>query len=527
MKQTKVILSLILSLILLLSIPAIGATAEEPEANIKELIILHTNDTHGRVVGDSVPGPDGLPREAGIIGFARYKTMIDAIKKANDDRVLVLDAGDTIHGTNFATLSKGQSVIRVMNEVGIDAMVAGNHEYNYGMKELDDAIKEANFPVLAANIVDEKSGEKPLQSHEIFEIDGLKIGVFGIATPETKVKSSPPNTEGLDFVDPVKVAAEEVEALKKEGCHAIIMLCHLGIDLESVDTSRKVLEEVEGIDLAVDGHSHTLIESGEELGSALLVQAGEMFGHVGLVRLKFEDDKLVEKEAQTIDFKSAAQYQEDPDILEYIASIEKENERYTKLEVGKTAVHLDGEREDVRTSETNLSNLIVDAILWATEADCAISNGGNVRASIPEGMITMGDLLTVMPFENTIIVIEVSGKDIKDALKFGADAYPGTAGKFPNVANLTYEIVKVDKDKYEVQNILYQGKELDDEKIYKLATNDFLAIGGDGYTMFEDKPQVLLQGLMVDIVRDYIEYLIADGEDFEYETDGRIKVVED
>lgn len=525
MKKRHVALSLLLSLALLLSILPVFSTPVKAESETKQIVILHTNDTHGRVVGDSVPGKDGLPKDEGIIGFARYKTIIDKIKEANEGRVLVLDAGDTTHGTNFATLSKGQSVIRVMNEVGVQAMAVGNHEYNYGQEELAAMVKEADFPVLAANIVRDSDGSKPFESHTIFEVEGIRIGVFGLSTPETKVKSSPPNTEGLTFDDVVKVAQEEVDALKAEKVDMIVGLCHLGIDMESTDTSKRVIENVKGIDLLIDGHSHTLLPEGEMVGDTLLVQTGAMFANVGVVTLTFEDKKLVDKKSRMISFLEAMQYEPNPEVQAYIDAIEEENERVTAVEVGKCTVDLDGEREHVRTGETNLGDLVVDAILWGTGADCAISNGGNVRASIPAGPITMGDLLTVLPFGNMVTVIEVTGKDIKDALIFGADAYPGTAGKFPHVSNLSYEIHK-EGDKYVVKNILLDGAELEDDRVYKLATNDFMAVGGDGYTMFEGKKQVMLQGLMVDLVVDYIKHLMGDTGEFEYHAEGRIKVVE-
>ncbi len=527
MKNFKTTLSLILCLVFVFSFAFVAPVrAEEEEANVRDIVILHTNDSHGRAVSDIGPDWDGMPLRKGVIGWARYKTMIDKIKEANEDRVLVLDAGDTIHGTNFATLSKGQSVIRIMNQVGVQAMTLGNHDFNYGQEELDVIIKEADFPLLAANIVREDDGEKPYESNVIFEVDGLKIGVFGIATPETKVKSSPVNTEGLDFVDPVEMAKEEVAALQEEGVDAIIMLAHLGIDEESEDTSIKVLEEVEGIDVCIDGHSHTLLEEGEMIGETLLVQTGAMFENVGVLTLTFSDNELTEKTSQMIDFLSAQQYEPDEEVLKSIEAIEEENKRFTEVEVGEVTVDLEGEREDVRTGETNMGDLILDAMLWASDADCALSNGGGIRASIPAGMVTMGDLLTVLPFGNMMTVIEVTGQDIVDALVFGTDAYPDPAGKFPHVANLTYELVPADEG-YEVQNVKLGGEDIDLEATYKLATNDFLAIGGDGYEMFEGKEQLLLEGLLVDIMHDYIvEVLMADGDTFEYGTDDRIVVVE-
>ena len=177
----------------------------------------------------------------------------------------------------------------------------------------------------------------------------------------------------------------------------------------------------------------------------------------------------------------------------------------------------------MRTQETNLSDLILDAMLDATQADCAISNGGGIRDSIPAGQITMGHLLTVLPFGNLVTVIKVSGKDIRDALVYGTDAYPETAGKFPQVAGLTYKLVK-NGEKYEVQDIMVKGEALDESKEYSLATNDFMAVGGDGYSMFEGKEQVQLEGLMVDILKDFIVKLMGDKGEFSYEADGRIKV---
>lgn len=524
MNHRKALLSILLSFALFFSMLAgfgLQVAAEEEAAPVN-LVILHTNDVHGRAIGDHGPGKDGFPIESGAIGYARYKTLIDKMKELNEDRVLVLDAGDCTHGTNFATLSQGQSMIRIMNDTGIMAMAPGNHDFNYGQEGLDLNVKEADFPILAANVL-KADGSPLLEGHKVFSFGDLKIGVFGLATPETKVKSNPKNTEGLDFADPAESAAKEVEALKAEGVNAIIMLCHLGVDDESTYTSKYVLDRVEGIDLVIDGHSHTLLPEGEVYKDSLIAQTGNFFEHIGAVTLSFVDGKVTEKKSRLIDFAGAQQYEENPEIVSSIDAIEAENERFTSVEVGKLSSDLDGLREHVRTQETNLSDLILDAMLDATQADCAISNGGGIRDSIPAGQITMGHLLTVLPFGNLVTVIKVSGKDIRDALVYGTDAYPETAGKFPQVAGLTYKLVK-NGDKYEVQDIMVKGEALDESKEYRLATNDFMAVGGDGYSMFEGKEQVQLEGLIVDILKDFIVKLIGDKGEFSYEADGRIKV---
>lgn len=526
MKKHGLYLCLALVMTLLVSFVAAPIRAEEAEPEVKTLYLFHTNDVHGRAEGDAVPGKDGLPLDSGSIGYARYKGVLNTFRELYDDSVLCLDCGDTTHGTNFATLSHGQSVIRIMNQIGVDAMVTGNHEYNYGIEDLELNAKEADFPVLVANLVKEDDESLLFEAYKIFERQGLKIGVFGLATPETKVKSSPKNTEGLSFEDPVTVARDMVAKLQEEGVDLIVCICHLGVDEESEVTSELVAQEAPGIDVILDGHSHTEMPEGRVVGDTLIAQTGSHFHNIGLVSVTFTDSELSDKTARLISFQEAIQYPEDEEVKASIDAIDEENERITSVVVGKSEVDLDGEREHVRTTETNLSNLVVDALLAAAPgADCAISNGGNVRTSLPAGDITKGDLLAVLPFENTICVLEVTGQDIADALAYGTDAYPGTAGKFPNVANMTYELVKKD-DKYVVENITVGGEPIDLEKTYKLATNDFMAIGGDGYEMLADKPEIMVGGLLVDAFEAYIQELSGDKGSFSAEADGRIKVVE-
>lgn len=519
-------IGLMLSFVMLISLFSAVVLAEE-EADVKTVYILHTNDTHARVIGDNTPGEDGKPIDAGVIGYARYKAIIDAMKAANDDMVLVLDAGDTFHGTNFASLSKGQSVVRLLNDMGLDAMTPGNHDFNYGFDELEILMQEADFPVLAANVVKEGTDEKVFDGSLMLEVGDLKVGVLAVTTPETKVKSSPVNTEGLEFINEAEAAEAEVAKLKEDGAQAIVMLSHLGLDEESEITTKTVLDEVEGIDVVIDGHSHHTFEEGELYNDTLITMTGNYLENVGLITLTFTDGELTETKAELISFLEATQYGQNEALVESIAAIEEENKRFTEVDVAVSKVVLDGEREDVRAKETNLGNLITDAMRWATDADVVITNGGGIRASIDAGMITMGDLLTVLPFGNMVTVIEVTGADILAALEFGVDAYPAAAGKFPHVSNITYTIVTKDDGTAGIEEgVLVGGEPLDLEATYKLATNDFMAIGGDGYTMFEGKEQLLLEGLMVDVVRDYILHLTEDGSELEIATDGRIGVAE-
>ncbi|WP_169727762.1 bifunctional UDP-sugar hydrolase/5'-nucleotidase [Ignatzschineria larvae DSM 13226] len=529
--RQAILLKAILWLLLIVMLIPIASFAEETEGQIKKVYILHTNDTHARVIGDDVPAKDGKPLDHGLIGYARYKGAINAFKERYPEQVLILDAGDTIHGTNFATLSKGQSVIRLLNEIGLDAMTLGNHEFNYGQEALKAAIAEAQFPVLAANVLNSEDQQPVFESSTILEVNGLKIGVIGLATPETKVKSSPKNTEGLDFVNPAMIAAKEVEELKGQNVDVIVVLSHLGMDDESEITSYSVLDQVADIDLLIDGHSHTLLPKGERYKDTMIASTGNYLENIGLVTLTFTNDQLTDLTAETIDFVHAMQYPVDEEISNAIDAINQENARVTAVEVGTLLNDLNGERENVRGKETDLGQLLADSMLWATDADIALTNGGGIRASIPAGKVTYGDFLTVFPFGGLVTVIEVSGQDIQDALNHGVDAYPAVAGKFPQVAGLTYQLIAPNGDQLEkahVTNIMIQGKPLDLNATYRLATNDFMAIGGDGYEMFKGKPQLLLQGLMVDILIDYIKtQLMNEQGEFQFQMEApRLILVE-
>jgi len=218
---------------------------------LKQISIIHYNDTHGRVEENA---------KNGEIGYAKIKTFYD-YKNVNNN-TLLLDAGDTLHGTIFANIAQGQSVVEAVNKMGLTAMTAGNHDFNYGYKRLLELKDLANYPILGSNVVDE-SGNQILDVSQIVEINGVKVGIFGLSTPETKTKSSPVNTEGLTFEDPVEVAKKEVENLKANGADIVVCLTHLGIDEESEDTSTKVADNVDGIDLIIDGHSHSQLDEGK------------------------------------------------------------------------------------------------------------------------------------------------------------------------------------------------------------------------------------------------------------------------
>ena len=509
--RNKRILSLFLSLALILSIfLPIGNKVFAEEAKSTKLTIVHTNDVHSRVVGD----------EEKYIGYERLATQIKQLKEENPN-ILVLDAGDTTHGLPIATISEGESIIKLMNKIGYDAMVPGNHDFNYGYKRLIELKEMADFPIIAANVVRE-DGTRDLEEYTIKEIDGLKIGIFGLTTEETKYKSNPKNTEGVNITDPIAKAEEMVKKLKEEKVDMIIALVHIGVDEESNPKSSDIAKKVEGIDLIIDGHSHTMLEEGIVIGDTLLVQTGEHLKNIGVVDIEFVDGKIKNKTAKLVAFEEAVALGEDEEISKAIEELQKKNEEVTSAIVGKTKVDLIGEREIVRAGESNLGNLATDAMLYITGADVALTNGGGIRASIKTGDITKGDILEVFPFGNYIVVKEVKGIDILNALEHGVDAYPEPAGKFPHVAGMSYKIDPSKEAGNRIVDLKIKGEPVDLNKTYTLATNDFMAVGGDGYTMLAEGELV---GEFEGLDEALIKYIEKIGE-IDYKVEGRITTVE-
>lgn len=511
MNRFKKLTALLLVFVMIFAVmPLSMAKADEPV----KLTILHTNDVHGNAVGDKADDERGSK-----IGFARYKTYIDEVKKEN--QTLVLDAGDLLHGTTLATIDKGKSMVELANELGIDAFVPGNHDFNYGRERLLELKDEAGFDFLAANI--KKGDTNLLDGYKVFEYSGIKIGVFGLATPETKTKSNPLNTEGLEFTDPVEAANTAVAALKAEGVDVIVALSHLGMDEASEPNSKTIAEQVEGIHLIVDGHSHHKLEKGEQVNNTLIVQTHEHLKNIGRVDITKTGDEI-KLEASLIPFETAKVFEEDAKILEKIKAIEEANKPILEEVVGKTKTDLIGERAVVRTGESNLGQLLTDAMIKETGADVAITNGGGIRETIKAGEIKRQDVLTAFPFTNYPVLLEATGQNIIDALEYGLDAYPEQAGKFPHVAGMTFE-VDLSGEAPKVLNLMIGDKPVDLEAKYKLVTNDFMAIGGDGYEMFKGLKKLSEHGLLSEVLEKYITELTGEDE-FEYPLETRIKMLE-
>jgi len=439
-----------------------------------EFKVMHVNDIHGRVDAGKYDG----------MGLARVSTIVKQTR-AEDPNVLFLDAGDTIHGTVFAALTKGASVVRVMNEMGYDAMTTGNHDYNYGLDRIEK-LKPYTVKTLA---------------------NGVRIGIFGLATPETAYKTNPTNVEAVTFDDPIAAAKESVTALKAQGVNYIIALSHLGLDEDSVYTSIKLAQEVDGIDLIVDGHSHTTLENGQLVRDTLIVQSGFYDKNLGEVTVKLGKDGSRAETAKLFTKEYAMEnVKEDEAVRAIIDEVNTENDKITSVVVGETPVLLDGERNDVRAGETNLGDMITEAMLAKTGAEGVITNGGGIRASIQKGTITRGNIISVLPFGNYVVVKEISGQDLKDAIENGIQSYPDARGAFPHVAGFTFKFDPMNEVGNKIYDVTFNnGEKLDLTRTYKIATNDFMAVGGDKYTSLKGKKTVNEYESIEEILGEYIK----------------------
>lgn len=462
-----------------------------------DITILHTNDTHGRVKADS-----------SIIGI----DTISAIKKSINNSILV-DVGDTLHGLPFATMNKGEDIIALMKLAGYDVMTPGNHDFNYGYERLLELANMAStgvnsFPIISANVI--KDNITLLDANYIKEVDGVKLGFFGLTTPETAFKTNPNNVKGLEFASPIESAKKQVEELKAKGADIIVALAHIGTDESSEIVSTMIAKEVEGIDIIIDGHSHSNYPTGFEADNGtLIVSTGEYGANLGQVIITFNKDtnKITNKIASLIPKATAATLNPDEIVAQKIEEINEAQNALLSKVVGVSKVVLDGARENVRTGETNLGNLITDAMLYVTGAEIAITNGGGIRATINAGEITKQDVVSVLPFGNFIVTKYLTGAQIKDILEHGVKDYPATAGHFPHVAGINFVFDAEKAPGERIVSIKINGKDIDMDAKYLVAANDFMAAGGDDYPHFKDvKTENEFQALD-EALEEYIKYL--------------------
>lgn len=457
--------------VLMLSLTLFVASVSASAAT--EIVFVHTNDFHARMEPIDFEGG-----ERG--GIARLAGMVNVIRGLYPDRVLWLDGGDTLHGTTVANLFFGSSVVDGFNRAGLDVMAAGNHDYNYGHDVLLLRAAQADFPILAANTFMKVSGERFLPPYAFFDLDGVRVAVLGFSPVTTPVTTHPKNVEAITFEDPLAVAAELVPQLREQA-DLVVVLSHLGYT-EDVAMATAVA----GIDVIVGGHSHTKLDEPVVVADTIIVQANEYGKYLGFLKLVVEDGQIVDYEGRLIP--TTADMPVNLEVQTALADWQALLSERLNVVIGETLVDLDGERGNVRTRETNLGNLIADIMRETLDADVTLMNGGGIRASIPAGPITLGDIYTVLPFDNTLAGVEVTGEQLLAALEHGVSGYPVDWGGFLQVSGVNFTFNPNNPVGERITSVTVGGEPLDLNRVYRVATNDFMAAGGDSYTMLGDAP---------------------------------------
>lgn len=518
MKRGKKLSALFLALVMAFSLAVPAGAANWDDDLTGHIVILHTNDVHGA-----------------IDNYASVAALKDAYEAAGA-QVLLMDAGDFSQGSTSVNVSEGATAVELMNMAGYDVATTGNHEFDFGYANLKTLMESAEFPILAADAFTAE-GDLAMDGDNLtFQLGDVTVGVFGLATPETATKAHPAKLEGVTFLAEDELfacAQEQVDELTAAGCDYIICLGHLGIDAESTgNRSIDLLENVTGIDVFIDGHSHsTQSDIAEEtngtgmVGDTVLTSTGTKLESVGVVDIA-ADGTIDASTISMEDLNATEGFTPDQDIATRVSEINAQIEEDMGQVIGTSEVDLDGVRENVRASETNLGDLITDAMLWQAgqdneEVDAAITNGGGIRASIAAGDITKKSVNDVLPFGNTLYVVELTGAELLEALEASTYCTPEPVGAFPQVAGIEFTInTGAAYDAGEnypgttyaepasinrVTILTVGGQAFDADATYTIVTNDFLAAGGDTYYAFSAAESGYDTGISLDqVVMDYI-----------------------
>ncbi|MEL6563621.1 MAG: 5'-nucleotidase C-terminal domain-containing protein [Pseudomonadota bacterium] len=493
------------------------------------LHILHTNDMHSRIESinrfDSTCNAEGEAEGECFGGVARVKAAVDA-KKASlgNQNVVVLDAGDPFQGSLFYTTYKGAAEAEFMEAIGYDAMAVGNHEFDDGPPKLAEFIDAVSFPVISGNLDLSSSDllKERVQNHVVLEVGGKKIGVISALATDTVETSSPgPN---VVFQDEIEALTADVATLEDEGVDIIIALNHVGLNKDLA-----IAEAVPGIDVVIGGHSHTLMTNDDAetpayptmVGGTPVAQAYAYTKYLGHLTVTFDDGGNVTASSGDPMLLDSS-VEPDAAFIARIAEMGAPIEEMKTRVVAEAAEAIEGGRDVCRAMECPMGSLIADAMLDRVAdqgIEIAIQNGGGIRASIDAGEITMGEVLTVLPFQNTLSTFQVTGSAIVAALENGVGQIEDGAGRFPQVAGMSYAFDASKPAGERVSDVMVGGAPIEMDKVYGVVSNNYVRNGGDGYAMFVDAENAYDFGPdLADVTADYL----AEQGPFTPYTDGRI-----
>lgn len=526
------------------SLMALALGLAAPAAQAFTLHVLHVNDTHSRIQSvtktDSTCSGEDEAKGACFGGSARLKTAVDAARRAaGTEPVILLDAGDQFQGSLFFTAYSGQVEAEMMNRIGFDAMALGNHEFDLGDEALTRFADTLQAPLLSGSV--DASGDAALAGQLskplVLEVGGTRVGIVAATTPETPEISSP--GPGVTFGDPAQTVAADIAGLTAEGVDKVIVLSHLGAPADI-----RLAEAVPGIDLIVGGHTHTLFSNanpdapfryphwvtGPDGARVPVVSAGAYTRYLGHAVVTFDDaGRVTEVRGDTQPLDAAVV--PDPEILKRIGELGAPIESLKAERVGSVATDIDGSRESCRTGECAMGNLVADAMLDRVKSQgvtIALQNGGGLRASIGAGEVTKGDVLAVLPFQNTLSTFNLPGSALRAALENGFSQVEEGGGRFPQVAGLrvTWDAAKPAGARVVSVEVAGKGgwQPLDPAMVYTVVSNNFMRSGGDGYASLRDAATNAYDfgPNLEDVLADYL----ARHPEYAPVSEGRIRLVQ-
>jgi 5'-nucleotidase len=499
-----------------------------------ELTILHTNDFHARFRPIS-KYDNNCSAESNAEGkcFGGTARLISAIKEARGrhENTILLDGGDQFQGTLFYNLYKGKVAAGMMNALEYDGMAVGNHEFDDGPETLRDFMEAVDFPVLMANahISLEPALRDILQKSTIVEKGGEKIGLIGVVTEDVKDLSSP--GDNIIFTDAINAVQSEVRVLKAKGVNKIILLSH-----SSYAIDKEIAANTDGVDVIVGGHDNALLSNTNKravgpyptvVNDVQIIQAYAYGKYLGELNLVFDDaGNVISAEGEPILIDSSVE--EDPQIVTRLDILEKPINKLKETQVGNVSVSLNGDRAVCRVQECDMGNMIADAMRDAVidkGYTIALANSGGIRASLDAGDVTLGEVMTILPFQNTLSTFKVTGKQLLTAIENGVSEVEDVAGRFPQVSGMrfTFDASKpANGGRVTSIDIDEDGSwmPLDLNKTYGMVSNNFIRGGGDGYKVFRSASDIYDFGPdLAEVVADYI----GANPGYSGYTDGRIK----
>jgi 5'-nucleotidase/UDP-sugar diphosphatase len=483
---------------------------EEAGTSAGELVLLHTNDHHGAVFANNGQG-----------GLAELSAYIKAVKATNS-QVLLLDAGDINTGSAVSNMFAAEPDILAYNIMGYDAAVFGNHEFDGTLEKLESQIKQAAFPFISSNIKTNNGTFLGGSQYIVKRYNGFTVGIFGITTLRTKIIASP--DKSLVFINEIEAAREAVKILRDvEKVDIVIGLTHIGDVKESDDhvTSIELARAVNGIDIIIDGHSHTFMKAPLRENGTYIVSANEWGKYVGYGKISVRNGKMTGFTWTPVPISP------DPQITAMLKPyVEKANASLKEV-VGTAAETFIFGNRLTRYQETEIGNMITDANVWYyrtvynQKVDFALHNGGNIRAELPAGDITMERILTILPFENYLYIVSLKGSEIIELFNFIA-SIPQGAGGFPQFSSDVRLVIDKTQGGGAVKELTIGGKAVDPNETYRLCTNDYLLGGGDGYEVMKKASDPFNTSLLLSFV--VSEYIKAQGKPLVPALDGRLKV---